>query len=108
MQGFFDKLGKTASNVANTAASKAGEFVEVNKLKNRQNELRTDMSATKRKIGDYIYKKFEDGELTDEKLLNYCKKIQDLREEFDDLDRQILETKEAHQAKRDSGGEERL
>ncbi len=108
MQDFFDRLGRTASNVANTAASKAGEFMEVNKLKSHQNELRTDMSATKRKIGDYIYKKYEDGELSDETLITYCEKIRDLREEFDDLDRQILEAKEAHQAKRANDSEDRL
>lgn len=108
MQSLLQKMGKMATNAADLAANKAGEFIEVNKLKSQQNDIKSEMSAIKRQIGDYCYTLFEDGELQDEKLISFCGKIKELREEFDEIDEQIASAREAYQEKRDIDSEERL
>ena len=93
MQDLFNKLGKAASSAASNATSKAEEMREINKLKGEQSDKKTEYTSTKRKLADYVFKKFQEGELEDENLKEFCQKMMDLRNEIDDYDEKIKQVK---------------
>ena len=71
MQSLFDKLGKAATSAATNAASKAEEMREINKLKSERNDLKSEYTVTKKKLAEYVFKQYQDGELTDSALVKF-------------------------------------
>ncbi len=108
MQSLFDKLGKAATSAATNAASKAEEMREINRLKGEQNELKTEYTSTKRKLAEYVFKQYQDGQLTDSALVEFCDKMQELRDGIDDLEDEIKAVKEEYEEKASVRAEERL
>ena len=108
MQSLFDKIGKTASSAASLAANKAEEVMEVNKLKGEQNDLKNEYAAVKRKLADYVFKQYQAKEITDETLIEFCEKMQELRDGIDDIDEEIKAVKEEYRAKAAESSEERI
>ena len=100
MQDFLNKLGKTASNAASVAGSKAGELMEVGKLKSKISTLRSDINTIKKEMGDYCLKQYDAGCLTDETLEMLCGKIVEMEQEIEDLEEKVEETKAEYQAKK--------
>lgn len=89
MQGFFNKVGKTASEAASKAGNKANELMEVGKLKSRISSKKQDMGLAKKEIGDYCYTLYEAGQIDDDKIVALCEKIKSFGAEIEDLERQI-------------------
>ena len=107
MQDLFNKLGKAATSAATTASSKAEEMREINRLKGEQSEMRTEYSSTKKKLADFVFKKFQAGELEDETLKEFCVKMQELRDSIDRIDEEIKGVKEEYEEKATLRAEER-
>lgn len=107
MQDLFSKIGKYAGAAAESATSKAEEMREINKLKSEQNELKTEYSSVKRKLADYVFKKYQDGTLEDETLKEFCEKMQNLRDSIDAVDEDITEVKRVYEEKAAIRAEER-
>ncbi|MDO4518636.1 MAG: hypothetical protein Q4B78_05445, partial [Bacillota bacterium] len=99
MQDLFNKLSKAASSAATTASDKANEMRQINKLKSEQTDLKNEYSSVKKKLADYVFKKFQDGELTDETLMEFCNKMQDLRDQIDKLDLDIQAVRDEYEEK---------
>ena len=99
MQDFLNKVGKTATAAANKAGNKAGELIEVGKLKGKISSQKQDIAVTKKEIGDYCYNLFKDDKIEDEKIKELCEKIKSYNDEIDDLEAQILKAKEDYKAK---------
>ena len=99
MQDFLSKLGKTATAAASKAGSKAGEIVEVGKLKGKISSKKQDISLAKKEIGDYCYQLFGDDKLEDSIIAELCEKIKNYDEEIAELERQIQIAKNDYQAK---------
>ena len=55
---FLDKLGDIARNIGD----KATDVIETTKLNNKINAEKTAITECMRQIGDYYYKKYQDGE----------------------------------------------
>jgi uncharacterized coiled-coil DUF342 family protein len=108
MQSLFDKLGKAATSAATNAASKAEEMREINKLKSERNELKSEYTVTKKKLAEYVFKQCQDGELTDSALVEFCDKMQELRDEIDELGREIDAVRAEYEEKASDRAEERL
>ncbi|MBQ1368952.1 MAG: hypothetical protein IIY45_12860 [Firmicutes bacterium] len=108
MQSLFDKLGKAASSAATNAASKAEEMREINRLKGEQNEMKTEYTATKKKLSEYVFKQYQEGNLTDSALLEFCDKMQELRDGIDELEEEIKAVKAEYEEKASVRAEERL
>ena len=51
MSGIFDKISKAATSAATMAGNKAGEMMEVGKLKSRINSSKQDMGLAMKEIG---------------------------------------------------------
>jgi archaellum component FlaC len=108
MQDLFNKIGKAASTAATTAGQKAEEMKEINKLKGEQSNLKSEYSITKKKLADYVFKLYQADELKDETLREFCDKMQELREEIDQIDKDIENVKEDYAEKASNRGEHRL
>ena len=108
MQSLFDKLGKAASSAATNAASKAEEMREINRLKGEQNEMKTEYTVTKKKLSEYVFKQYQEGTLTDSALVEFCDKMQELRDGIDELEEEIKAVREEYEEKASVRGEERL
>ena len=108
MQSFFDKIGKAASSAATNAASRAELMKETNRLKSEQNELKSEYSATKRKLSDFVFKQYQQGNLEDPELLDFCQKMQDLRDSIDELDEEIKAVKDEYESMAAERSEERI
>lgn len=99
MAGFLDKLGKAASDAATKAGNKAGELMEVGKLKSRINSSKQDMGLAMKEIGEYYYGLYEEGKVEDEKVKELCSKIKACYEEIAELEKQIQLAKDEYDAK---------
>lgn len=108
MQSLFDKLGKAASSAATNAASKAEEMREINRLKGEQNEMKTEYTVTKKKLSEYVFKQYQEGTLTDSALVEFCDKMQELRDGIDELEEEIKAVRAEYEEKASVRGEERL
>ena len=89
MQSLFDRLGKAATSTATNAASKAAEMREINKLKGERVELKNEYTIVKKKLSEYVFKQYQEGKLEDEALIEFCDKMQELRDSIDELGKEI-------------------
>lgn len=108
MQDLFSKIGKAASGAATSAATKAEEMREVNRLRGEQNDLRSEYSITKKKLADCVFKQYQAGELKDESLKEFCDKMQELRDKIDEYDAKIQDVKDNYEEKASERAERRL
>lgn len=99
MQDFLSKLGKTATAAASKAGNKAGELMEVGKLKGKISSKKQDIGLVKKEIGEYCYQLFNDGKMGDEKIVEFCEKIQVFYEEIAELENQIQIAREDYKEK---------
>ena len=95
MKSFLDKVGKTASAAASKAGNKAGELLEIGKIKSRIASKKQDINTAKRNIGDYCYGLFKEEKLDDEKIKELCEKIAACEAEIAELEQQIDDVKAA-------------
>ena len=108
MQSFLDRLGKAATSTATNAASKAAEMREINKLKGERSELKNEYTVTKRKLAEYVFKQYQEGKLEDSALIEFCDKMQELRDGIDELEEEIKSVKAEYEEKASVRAEERL
>ena len=108
MQSLFDKLGKAATSAATNAAHKADEMREINKLKGERSELKNEYTVTKRKLAEYVFKQYQEGKLEDSALIEFCDKMQELRDSIDELGKEIEEVRAEYEEKAVDRSEERL
>ena len=108
MQSLFDRLGKAATSTATNAASKAAEMREINRLRGEQNEMKTEYTVTKKKLSEYVFKQYQEGNLTDSALIEFCDKMQELRDSIDELEEEIKTVKAEYEEKANIRSEERL
>lgn len=99
MQNFLNKAGKSAIKMTNLAGSKATELVEVGKLKSKLNDVNQAKTLAKKDIGDYCYHLYQDGKITDENIIELCKKIDAAIEHAAEIEMQIQQAKDEYNAK---------
>ena len=94
MQDFFNKAGKAAKNTASKAADKAGDLVEIGKLKSKINSANAEISATEKKIGKYYFNQYMEGTAVDAAVGAMCEDIKEQMDLIRDLEEKIAEVKE--------------
>lgn len=82
-------MGKTASSAVNKAGNKAGEMIEITKLKSRISSEKRAMMSAKQDIGEYCYDLFKAEKLKDANIKEYCEKIKACQENIDQLEQEI-------------------
>ena len=94
MNDFFNKAGKVAKNTASKAADKAGDLVEIGKLKTKINTAKSEITATEKKIGKYYYDQYTEGVAVDAAVGEMCEEIKAKLDLIEELEEKIEEVKE--------------
>lgn len=92
---FFSTLGKTLSRTANMVGRKTDEFVTVQKIRNRRNNLEEQVELSCRKIGELIYQEYSEGKEIPEELEKICCSIEEKKKEIGECREQIALVKGA-------------
>ncbi len=87
---FLDKLGSIAKDMT----EKAGEAVEITKLKAKVSKEKNAIEEVLQKIGGHYLDKFTAGEELDEAVMAMCREIDGHNKAIEDLMGQIAAVKE--------------
>lgn len=94
----FEKIGKVLGNIASTTAKKAGEQVQITKLGIDRAGLEKQIEGVYAAIGRYCYSKAKAGESLPEEMLDYCRDIDLLYQQIEEIDEEISQ----HKSERDA------
>ena len=83
----------TAKDLADLAGKKAGEAVEVSKLKINNVKINGEIQKTYEKLGAFVYKFQKSGEANDELIQMCVKEIDDLMAALESNEKKIIETR---------------
>ena len=100
--GILDKVSRTAAAAAGKAGNKAGELLEVGKLKAQIVAQKQEISSVKKEIGDYCYSMYDGeelGDLDNDKIRVLCVKIASANAAIADLENRIEAAKDERDAK---------
>lgn len=89
----FDNLGKKIGDLAQNAAKKSGDMVEVTKLNINIKTEEDSIEALYDEIGKYCYIRYEAGNENDSSIVELCDKIKDHKEKIGALKDKINEIK---------------
>lgn len=89
MKTFFEDLGKRISETAETVTNKAGEAVEIQKLKNQIRTLERGNENDLVDLGYTVYEKFKDGAEMDEDTAAICEAIRNREESIAEYQQKI-------------------
>ena len=94
MADFFDGFGKRVADVAGDLGKKAGETIEVQKLKSEIRFLKRGNQRDFVDIGKAIYEKFTKNEIQDMDMIALCEAIEKRDEQIEKYEEQIVRIKE--------------
>lgn len=94
MADFFDELGKRVTDVASDLSKKAGDTLEIQKLKSEIRTLKRGNRRDFEDIGKSIYEKFSKNEVEDMDMIALCEAIEKREEEIEKYEEQIVRIKE--------------
>lgn len=89
----FDNFGKKIGDLAQNAAKRSGEMVEVTKLNISIKSEEDSIDKLYDEIGKYCYVRYEAGNENDSSLIDLCDKIKDHKEKINSLKEKINEIK---------------
>ena len=94
MADFFDGVGKRVADVASDLGKKAGDTIEVQKLKSEIRFLKRGNQRDFVDIGKAIYEKFTKNEIQDMDMIALCEAIEKRDEQIEKYEEQIVRIKE--------------
>ena len=89
MADFFEDLGKRLSETAEAVTAKAGDAIEIQKLKAQIRELARGNAEDLMELGQSIYDRFENGEELDEASKGLCEAIASRKESMEEYENKI-------------------
>jgi hypothetical protein len=93
---FKDSLSKIAKSIgdgAKSAAHKSGDMMEITKLNMSISSEENKIKGIYSKIGEVLYKKFADGQLVDDDLMELCTGIKAIEDNICSMRQKIEELK---------------
>lgn len=93
MRTFFEDLGKRLGETAETVTTKAGEAVEIQKLKNQVRVLERDIEEDFAEIGRMVYEQFKAGDDVDEEAAAFCEAVKSREESIAEYKQKIVALK---------------
>lgn len=93
MKSFFEDLGRKIGETAETVTNKAGEAVEVQRLKNQIRALERGNERDYMELGKTVYEHYRDGEVVDAEAISICEAIQNREESIEKYERDISDVK---------------
>ena len=95
MKDIFEEIGKVLSETAETVSNKAGEVVEIQRVRSQMNTLKRSNTRDFKDMGLLIYEKFKNGEVIDTELVTICEGIEKRENACEELEQQLAEAKGA-------------
>lgn len=95
MADFFGELGKKITEVADDLGRKAGDTIEVQKIKSQIRSLKRANEKDFMDIGRMIYEKFQDGDLSGTDYITICEAIERREKEIEQKEAEIEKFDEA-------------
>ena len=95
MADFFGDLSKRITEVADDLGRKAGDTIEVQKLKSQIRSLNRANEKDYMDIGRMVYEKFKDRELAGTDYITICEAIEKRDEEVEKKEAELEKYKEA-------------
>jgi hypothetical protein len=89
MGTFFEDLGKKIGETAETVTNRAGEVVEVQKIKNQIRVLERGNESAYIALGQIIYRHYKNSEFVDSEAIGICEAIQNREESIEKYEQQI-------------------
>lgn len=93
MGTFWEDLGKKFGETAETVTNKAGEVMEIQKLKNQIRALENGNESDFIDLGHMVYEQFQKGETMSVEMTGLCEAIQSREESIGEYEKQIAEVK---------------
>ena len=93
MKDFFEDLGKRLSETAEAVTAKAGDAIEIQKLKAQIRELARGNAEDLMELGQSIYDRFENGEELDEASKGLCEAIASRKESMEEYEKKAATVK---------------
>ena len=91
MKDIFEEIGKVLSETAETVSNKAGEVVEIQRVRSQMNTLKRSNTRDFKDMGLLIYEKFKNGEVIDTELVTICEQIEKRENACEELEQQLAE-----------------
>ena len=95
MKDFFEDLGKRLGETAETMTSKAGDAIEIQKLKSQVRSLARGNAVDLMELGKTIYDRFKAGEEVEESAKGLCETIQNREASMENYEKKIARIKGA-------------
>lgn len=93
MKSFFEDLGRKIGETAETVTNKAGEAVEVQRLKNQIRALERGNERDYMELGKMVYDHYKAGEVVDAEAISICEAIQNREESIEKYEKDISDVK---------------
>lgn len=93
MKDFFEDLGKRLGETAETMTNKAGEAIEIQRLKSQSRSLARGNAVDLMELGKMIYDCYKSGEEVEEAAKELCEAIQNREKTMEEYDRKIAKIK---------------
>ncbi len=93
MRTFLEDLGKKFGETAETVTNKAGEVMEIQKLKNQIRALEKGNESDFMDLGRMVYEQFKNGETMSVEASGLCEAIQSREESIGEYEKQIVDVK---------------
>ena len=93
MKSFFEDLGKKIGETTETVTSKAGEMMEIQRLRGQIRTLERGNEADMLEMGRFLYEKYQAREAMDEQVQMLCEKIDNRTESIERHQAKIKEIK---------------
>lgn len=93
MKTFLEDLGRKIGETAEIVTSKAGEAVEIQKLRNQIRALERACERDYMDLGRTVYEHYKEGEVVDAEAIGICEAIQHREESIGKYEQQVSELK---------------
>lgn len=93
MKSFFEDLGRKIGETAETVTNKAGEAVEIQRLRNQIRALERGNERDYAELGKMVYDHYKEGEVVDSEAIGICDAIQNREESIEKYEQQISDVK---------------
>lgn len=95
MKEFFEDLGKKLGETAETFTNKAGEVVEIQRIRGQIRALERSNDNDLIDLGKMIYDRYKSGEVIDAEALGFCDAISERDQAIAEYEQKIKEVKGA-------------
>lgn len=95
MKDFFEDLGKRIGETAETMTNKAGDAIEIQRLKSQIRNMARGNAVDLMELGKMIYDRYKAGEAVEEAAQGLCEAIQNRETSMEDYEKKISKIKGA-------------